>query len=67
MSDSINKRFNEQSNNCASAHFFFAVLYKTTTSKREPRRLMFLKFYLNFIAVSQIEFRDNFDRDKQSE
>ena len=26
----------------------------------------FLKFYLEFISVSQIQFRDDFDSDKQS-
>ena len=26
----------------------------------------FLKFYFKFTAVSQIQFRDNFDSDKQS-
>ena len=31
----------------------------------EPRRLI-LKFYLNFTAVSLIQFRDGFDSDKQS-
>ena len=30
----------------------------------ELRRLTFLKFYLKFIAVSQIQFRDSFDSDK---
>ena len=32
----------------------------------ELRRLIFLKFYFKFISVSQIQFRDSFDSDKQS-
>ena len=36
------------------------------SGERELRRLIFLKFYFKFIAVSQIQFRDSFDSDKQS-
>ena len=36
------------------------------SEERELRRLIFLKFYFKFIAVSQIQFRDSFDSDKQS-
>ena len=34
--------------------------------ERELRRLVFLKFYFRFIAVSQIQFRDSFDSDEQN-
>ena len=36
------------------------------SEERELRRLTFFKFYFKFIAVSQIQFRDSFDSDKQS-
>ena len=35
-------------------------------SEERERRLIFLKFFFKFIAVSQIQFRDSFDSDKQS-
>ena len=39
---------------------------KTALPKeRELWRLVFLKLYFKFIAVSQIEFRDSIDSDKQ--
>ena len=34
--------------------------------ERELRRLIFLKSYIKFIAVYQIQFCDSFDSDKQS-
>ena len=34
--------------------------------ERELRRLIFLKFYFRFIALSHIQLRDRFDSDKQS-
>ena len=34
--------------------------------QRNLRRLIFFKFYLKLIAVSQIQFRDSFYSDKQS-
>ena len=34
--------------------------------ERELPQLNLLKFYFKCIAVSQIQFRDNFDNDKQS-
>ena len=34
--------------------------------ERELRRLIFLKFYFKCFAVSQIQFRDSFDSDKES-
>ena len=36
------------------------------SEERELRRLIFLKLYFNFTAVSLIQFRDGFDSDKQS-
>ena len=36
------------------------------SEERELRRLFFLKFYFKCVAVSQIQFRDSFDSDKQS-
>ena len=36
------------------------------SEERELRRLIFFKFYFKFIAVSQIQFRDSVDGDKQS-
>ena len=36
------------------------------SEEREVRRLIFLKFYFKFIAVSQIQLRYSFDSDKQS-
>ena len=37
------------------------------SEERELRRLIFLKFHFKYIAVSQIQFRDSFDSNKQSE
>ena len=34
--------------------------------EREVRQLIFLKFCFKFIDVSQIQFRESFDSDKQS-
>ena len=50
---------------------FFAY-YRNYSEERELRRCddattaNFLKFYFKFIAVSQIQFRDSLDSDKQS-
>ena len=38
----------------------------TLSEERELRRPVFLKSYFKFISVSQIQFRDSFDSDKQS-
>ena len=34
--------------------------------EREPQRLVVLNFYFKFIVVSQIQFRHNFDSDKEN-
>ena len=39
----------------------FCVVWRTWTTTAN-----FLKFYFKFIAVSQIQFRDSFDSDKQT-
>ena len=39
----------------------FCVVWRTWTTTAN-----FIKFYFKFIAVSQIQFRDSFDSDKQS-
>ena len=36
------------------------------SEEREVRQLIFLKFCFKFIEVSQIQFRESFDSDKQS-
>ena len=36
------------------------------SAERGVRQLIFLKFCFKFIEVSQIQFRENFDSDKQS-
>ena len=36
------------------------------SGEHETRRLIFLNFHFGFIDVSWIQFRDSFDRDKQS-
>ena len=75
---SLNKRFNEQNSGYARASWlfvhFFAVLCQTTTWNEQfcvawrtwTTTANFIKFYFKFIAVSQIQFRDSFDSDKQS-
>ena len=42
------------------------MINSALSGERELRRLIFLKFYFKFIAVSQIQFPDSFDNDKQS-
>ena len=39
----------------------FCIVWRTWTTM-----VNFLKFYFKFIAVSQTQFRDSFDSDKQS-
>ena len=39
----------------------FCVVWRTWTTTAN-----FIKFYFKFIVVSQIQFRDSFDSDKQS-
>ena len=49
-------------------YIFFAVLCKTTTQNYQTLRCLengnFLKFYIKFIAVSQIQLCDSFDSDR---
>ena len=67
---SLNRRFNGQNNSCAL--FLYISLPSSAKQQREmtnsalseERELRGLIF--KFIAVSQIQFRDSFDSDKQS-
>ena len=64
-----------------AVHVRYNVLYiSLPSSAKQPREMSnsalseeratmtayFIKFYFKFIAVSQIQFRDRFDNDKQS-
>ena len=42
------------------------MIHSAFHEERELRRLIFLAFYFNFNAVSQIQFRDSFDSEKES-
>ena len=42
------------------------MMNSALSEERELRRLIFLKFYFKFVAVSQIQFRDSFDSDTQT-
>ena len=44
----------------------FCVVGKTWTTTPGTTTANFLKFYFKFIAVSQSQFRDSFDSDKQT-
>ena len=67
MGTLLNKRFNERNNNIIAVHVHLLSSAKQqremTTLSGECELLSmanFLKFYFNFIAVSQIQFHDSF-------